>query len=235
MAFSAGAQPSGAIFVESTSALPLALCLFAFFLGAIPFGFLAGKIRRVNIREYGSGNIGATNVMRVLGKPWGIAVLILDAMKGYLPVILAQRAGLSSLWLVITGLCAVLGHIFSPFVRFRGGKGVATSLGVLLGLSWQVTLITIIAFLVPVLLTRWVALGSVIGAIAQAILFFLAPPEWLVGDPLPYRVFGVVAAAFIIWRHKENIVRMRAGTESRFGEKVAVAPSAPTSEVPHDA
>lgn len=212
--------------MEWTGLHPSTLCVFAFLLGAIPFGFLAGKVKRVDIREHGSKNIGATNVMRVLGKPWGITVLLLDALKGYLPVILAQRAGLSSGWLVGVGLCAILGHIYSPFVRFRGGKGVATSVGVLLGFSWQITLITLAVFLLSVFMTRgMVSVGSMLGAIAQAILFFFAPGTWLAGEPLPYRIFGAVVALFIVIRHRSNIQRILAGTEPRFGEKPKSPPS----------
>jgi glycerol-3-phosphate acyltransferase PlsY len=197
----------------------LSLCLFAFVLGAIPFGFLAGKLRGKDLREHGSKNIGATNTLRVLGTGPGIAVLLLDALKGLAPVLLAKRAGLPSAWVVGVGLCAVLGHIYSPFVRFKGGKGVATSLGVLIGLSPLVAGLSSVAFLIPVLLTRWVSLGSIVGAAAQAVLFFALPPHYLDGDPLPYRLFGAVVAVFVIFRHRANIGRILAGTESRFGEK----------------
>jgi len=194
-------------------------CLFAFLLGSIPFGFLAGKLRGVDLREHGSKNIGATNTLRVLGKGPGTMVLVLDALKGYLPVVFAKGMGLPSAWFVGVGFCAVLGHIYSPFVRFKGGKGVATSLGVLIGLSPLVAGLSLIAFLLPVLATRWISLGSILGAITQAALFFLLPPHYLSGDPLPYRLFGVVVAVFVIVRHRENIRRIVAGTESRFGEK----------------
>jgi glycerol-3-phosphate acyltransferase PlsY len=219
-------DPDGAYLLELTGLHPLTLCVLAFLLGAIPFGFLAGKIKRVDIREHGSKNIGATNVMRVLGKPWGISVLLLDALKGYLPVILAKQAGLPSGWLVGVGLCAILGHIYSPFVRFRGGKGVATSVGVLLGFSWQITLITLAIFILSIVATRgMVSVGSMIGAIAQALLFFVAPGQWLAGEPLPYRIFGIVVALFIVVRHRSNIQRILAGTEPRFGEKPKSPPS----------
>ena len=198
-------------------------CLFAFLLGSIPFGFLAGKLRGVDLREQGSRNIGATNTLRVLGKGPGITVLVLDALKGYLPVVLAKGMGLPSAWVVGVGFCAVLGHIYSPFVRFKGGKGVATSLGVLIGLSPLVAGLSFIAFLLPVLTTRWISLGSIVGAITQAVLFVLLPPQYLSGDPLPYRLFGVIVAAFVILRHRENIRRILAGTESRFGEKKETA------------
>jgi glycerol-3-phosphate acyltransferase PlsY len=201
----------------------LSLCILAFALGAIPFGFIAGKLRRKDLREHGSKNIGATNTLRVLGTGPGIAVLALDTLKGFAPVLLAKRMGLPSSWVVGVGLCAVLGHIYSPFVRFRGGKGVATSLGVLIGLSPLVAGLSFVAFLITVLLTHLVSLGSLVGAVTQSVLFFILPPQYLDGDPLPYRIFGAVAAAFVIYRHRENIRRLLAGTESRFGEKKAEA------------
>ena len=111
--------------------LPFALCLVAFAAGSIPFGFLAGRLYKVDLRAEGSGNIGATNALRLLGKKAGAAVLALDMLKGVLPTLAAQRLPLSPEWVVGVGLCAVLGHIYSPWVRFKGGKGVATSTGVL--------------------------------------------------------------------------------------------------------
>lgn len=213
--------------VNGSQTTPYLLALLAFLLGAIPFGFVAGKLRGVDLREHGSGNIGATNVLRVLGKGPGSLVLLLDALKGWLPVVLARGLGLSSGWVVGIGMCAVLGHIYSPFVRFRGGKGVATSLGVLLGLSPLVAGLSLLAFAIPVALTRWVALGSIVAAVTQAVLFWLLPTPYLSGDPLPYRLFGVAVALFVVARHRANIGRMLSGTESRVGAKrTAVASTA---------
>ena len=196
-----------------------AICGGAFFLGAIPFGLVAGKLRGVDLRKEGSGNIGATNALRLLGIPMGIAVLILDTLKGLLPVLAARWFGLSSGWVVAAGLCAALGHIFSPFIGFKGGKGVATSLGVLLGLSPLVAGIAAAAFFVTVFLTRYVSLGSIIGAATQAGLFLFLPAAQLQGDPLPYRLFGVIVGILVIVRHQANIKRLLNGTENRFGEK----------------
>lgn len=201
------------------STVPILLCLLAFFLGSVPFGFVAGKLRGIDLREQGSKNIGATNTLRVLGKGPGIAVLLLDTFKGYLPVLIAQQAQVNSWWIVAVGLSAILGHIYSPFVRFKGGKGVATSLGVLIGLSPIVAGLTLLAFLIPTVITRYVSLGSLCGAIAQAALFWLLPPTLLHGDPLPYRLFGLVIAAFVIVRHRANITRLMNGTENKFGAK----------------
>lgn len=190
------------------------LCVGAFFLGAIPFGFWAGKLRGVDLRQEGSGNIGATNTLRVLGKGPGIAVLLLDAGKGFAPVALAQSVlHLPPAWVVAAGLCAVLGHTYSPFVRFKGGKGVATSLGVLIGLSPPVAGLTLLVFVATVALFKFVSLGSIVAALAEVGLF------WLFPVPLAFRVFGMIAAFFVVIRHRSNIARLRAGNESRFSWK----------------
>ncbi len=202
---------------------PVILCVIAFFCGAIPFGFLAGRRKGIDLREHGSKNIGATNTLRVLGKKAGIAVLLLDAVKGLLPVLAATYLlPLPDLWRVAVGLSAVLGHIYSPFVRFKGGKGVATTLGVLIGLNPLIALLSFAAFFVTVYLTRYVSLGSIIGAVTEAALFWLLPHD---GYPLP--IFGTLVAIFVVARHRANIGRLRAGTESKWGEgkEVPVDPS----------
>jgi acyl-phosphate glycerol 3-phosphate acyltransferase len=155
----------------------------AFVLGAIPFGYLAGRMRGVDLRAHGSGNIGATNVLRVLGTGPGLMVLALDVLKGWLPIAACRSLLVSSGgeivssaggWLLVgTGLAAILGHTFSPFLRFQGGKGVATSMGVLLGLSPLVAGLSCLAFVLVVALTRYVSLGSMLAAVTQATLFWL--------------------------------------------------------------
>lgn len=196
------------------------LSLGAFFLGAIPFGFVAGRLRGIDLREEGSKNIGATNTLRVLGPVAGVIVLLLDVAKGLLPVLVARQAlHLPSWWVVGIGLLAVLGHIYSPFVRFRGGKGVATSLGVLFGLSPMIAGATLLLFAIVVGVTRYVSLGSILGAILQAALFWIVPPAATFAENLPYRLFSLVVALFVIVRHRENIKRLLKGTENRFGVK----------------
>lgn len=197
------------------------ICVAAFFLGAIPFGLIAGKLRGVDLRQRGSGNIGATNALRELGVGIGIAVFLLDGMKGLLPVLAARWLDLSSGWAVGAGFCAALGHIFSPFIGFKGGKGVATSLGVLIGLSPLVAGLSFLIFLITVFTTRYVSLGSILGAATQMALFLFLPASYLIGDPLPYRLFAVVAGTLVIVRHQANIKRLLAGTESKFGQKKA--------------
>jgi len=199
----------------TTPVLTVLLCVFAFFCGAVPFGFIAGRRKGIDLREHGSKNIGATNTLRVLGKTAGITVLLLDAVKGLIPVLIAQYAlHLPPLYQVGVGLAAVLGHIYSPFVRFKGGKGVATTLGVLIGLNPVIAAISFGVFFATVWLTKYVSLGSILGAVTQAILFFVFPHE---GYALP--AFGVLVAVFVVARHRANIGRLLAGTESKWGEK----------------
>jgi acyl-phosphate glycerol 3-phosphate acyltransferase len=205
-------------------------CIVAFLVGAIPFGFLAGKLYGKDLREEGSGNIGATNTLRVLGKRAGITVLLLDALKGFLPVFLALRhlpgatpesGGWSA---VLVGFAAVFGHIYSPYVRFRGGKGVATALGVLIGLSPLIALSAFAVFFVTVYFTRYVSLGSILGALTQAVLFWVVP-----GQSVAARLFGTIVGLFVVLRHRGNIQRLRNGTESKFG-RPSSSPEPPATE-----
>jgi len=196
----------------------------AFLLGAVPFGYLAGRMRGIDLRAHGSGNIGATNTLRVLGTRMGIVVLLLDVGKGLLPLLAARRldgaaAGGANDWVVVgAGLAAILGHTFSPFLGFKGGKGVATSLGVLIGLSPLVAGLVVSVFLLVVAATRYVSLGSILAAITQAVLFWLPLFDGHAA-PLPFRLFGLLAAVFVVLKHQSNVERLRKGTEARFGEK----------------
>jgi acyl phosphate:glycerol-3-phosphate acyltransferase len=192
---------------------PYVLCLLAFFVGAIPFGLLIGKLKGIDLREKGSGNIGASNAMRQLGKPLGILVFVLDTVKGLLPTLLAHQQALAPEWVVGVGLAAVFGHIYSPFVRFKGGKGVATTLGVLLGLDWRVGLLGFGVFLIVTAITDYISVGSITAAVAQAALF------WVFGDPLPMKLFGAVVGAFVILRHRSNIQRLLKGEENHYRKK----------------
>lgn len=189
---------------------PSVACFVGFFMGAIPFGLLIGKAYGIDLREKGSGNIGATNVQRALGKGPGFLVLLLDALKGYLPIWLTQGQHWNPSWIVGIGLSAILGHIYSPFMRFRGGKGVATTLGVLIGLDPRIAAIALGAFILTVAITDYVSVGSIVAALTQMALFFAF------GLPLPMRLFGVVVAVFVIVRHRSNLQRLRQGTESRY-------------------
>ena len=199
----------------------------AYLLGSIPFGFLVAKARGVDIRSVGSGNIGATNAMRVLGKPAGIAVLLLDAAKGYaavafLPLLLLKVLPPSSpgpvMLPLLAGICAVLGHNYTCWLKFKGGKGIATTAGVYLALAPLPLLIALVVFLLAVAVTRYVSVGSIAAAIALPAAVWIMRP----GDPclaLVTTALGVLA----IYKHKTNIQRLRAGTENRLGSKAEVA------------
>ncbi len=180
-------------------------CLGGFTLGSIPFGFLAGRLRGVDLKEHGSGNIGATNTIRAMGKTVGLTVFALDVLKGYLPILAAQLLKFSpAWWIVAVGLCGVLGHIYSPWVRFKGGKGVATSLGVLFGLSPLVAVLTLVTFASALFLSgKRVSVGSLAAALGATIMFWTFPKV-----PMPYAVFTTLASLFILFRHRDNIKRL---------------------------
>ena len=194
--------------------------------GAVPFGYLVARLRGVNIFKVGSGNIGATNVFRSVGKGWGILTFALDVAKGLAPTVLlpllAARLdlGTSEVLPLCAGVASILGHNWSPYLGFRGGKGVATSAGVLLGLAPAAVGAGVAVWLVVTFTTRYVSLGSIAAAIA------VATSAWLLrGDEqsvlIPWALTGL--AALTIFRHKANIVRLIKGTENRFGKKKPAA------------
>ena len=193
--------------------MPFILMLAGYLLGSIPFGFIIGKIGKIDVRKAGSGNIGATNVMRTMGPVPGGLVLALDALKGTLPVWLAQAYSGDPTIVVLCGLAAIIGHSFPVFLGFKGGKGVATGAGVLLGIAPDMFLFGLVLFLVIVGLTRYVSAGSVLAAVTVFILFIV------LGKPLPYTVLVGLAAVLIVLRHLPNIKRLIAGTELRIGAK----------------
>jgi acyl phosphate:glycerol-3-phosphate acyltransferase len=201
------------VFLQSHSSA-LFLCLLAFLLGGVPFGMIMGKLKGVDLREHGSGNIGATNTLRVLGKIPGGIVLFLDALKGYVPIAIAEHAlHMPPLWCMGAAIAAVLGHIYSPYMRFRGGKGVATGLGVIIGLCWWIALIALLVFGVSIKLTRTVAIGSILATVTQCVLFWVTYPKY---QPLPYCLFSTVVGLFVLFRHRGNIARILKGTENKF-------------------
>ncbi len=228
------------------------LCpLVAFLLGSIPFGLIIAKSKGINIRDHGSGNIGATNVLRVIGKKYGITCLLLDAFKGFIPVMLAVNliqiagkntgflhvGGLDSFALVLpaaeqfkgqlvhvlTALAAVLGHNYSPWVGFKGGKGIATSAGVLLALMPAGIVLLAVVWLVVFALSRYVSLASIVAAAALPLITIYG--SWFHGRIAdgtwnkPLFFFSLVIAVLAIWKHQTNIQRLIAGTEHRFTRK----------------
>lgn len=194
--------------------------LTAYLLGSVPFGLLIGQTRGVDIRKTGSCNIGATNVMRSVGRGWGILTLLLDALKGYIPAavfpLLLFRAAMMPAvpaWLKIAcGCAAILGHNFPLYLRFKGGKGVATSAGVLLGIAPGALLIGLTVFAAVFAITRYVSLGSVTTAMVIPVVGVLR--YWKQDGPLIPAVL-VVLGALVVWRHKANIIRLLNGTENR--------------------
>lgn len=209
------------------AALGLAV-LAAYLLGAVPFGLLVGRaVRGVDLRAHGSGNLGATNALRVLGKGLGGLVLALDAAKGLLPVLLLPLA-LGALgrpapgWLpVALAAAAVLGHVFPVYLRFRGGKGVATSAGAFCALHPLAFAVALATWLLTVLATRIVSLGSILAALAlpAAALAFDGPAAAFGPDLLPRTVVLLLAAALVVVRHRANLRRLLAGAEPRLGQK----------------
>lgn len=242
--------------------MQLWLCpLLAFLLGSIPFGLLIARARGIDIRAHGSGNIGATNVLRVMGKKYGIPCLLLDMLKGLLPTLLAitlirfdgQPAGFvigallpsahvfaadqqftAQLLVVTCGLLAILGHNYSPWVGFKGGKGIATSAGVVIALMPAAIVILLAVWVLLFLSTRYVSVASIGAAAVLPVLTHLGarfhhvnndkslPTLWEAGTwNKPLFTFSVVIAVLAIWKHRSNIQRLRAGTENRFERKRA--------------
>jgi acyl phosphate:glycerol-3-phosphate acyltransferase len=186
--------------------IPAVVC--AFLIGSIPSGYVIGRVfYRVDIRKQGSGNIGAMNALRALGTAGAAVVLLLDALKGFLPTIVAVAVFRSEQLGAAVAAAAVLGHCFSPWLRLRGGKGVATSFGAIFGLSWQAGLVTVGAWLAGAAATQYSSVGSMLGSlVAPLALFFFT-------RSVPETAYGLFAAILIIVKHRENIGRLIAGTE----------------------
>jgi glycerol-3-phosphate acyltransferase PlsY len=210
------------------------LLILAYLLGSIPTGYLAGRLLKgIDIRDEGSGSIGATNVLRTLGKAPAIVVLLIDVLKGFL-AIAAVNFAFTRLpgWLYYTkvvdvnlanwhpwmitlaGLLALLGHSKPIWLNFKGGKSVATSIGVLLAMDWRIGLSTIAVFAVSIAISRIVSLSSITGAISVTALMIAFR------QPLLYCLFAIAGGVYVIWLHRTNIQRLLAGTEPRLGQKV---------------
>lgn len=207
----------------------------SYFLGSIPFGYLIGRVGGIDIRRWGSGNVGATNVGRVLGVRRGVFVFALDALKGAAAVGLIGRgfAGLFgldySLCLVLCGAAAVAGHTFTCWLRFKGGKGVATALGAWLVLAPVTTLIALAVWAILVAIWRYVSLGSIVAAVVLPGALVALNYSGLQAV-LPQLVFAALLAALVIVRHRGNIVRLVKGTESRIGHVFVKSIRAPRPE-----
>ena len=197
--------------------------LAAYLIGSLSFAVIVSRAMGLSDpRTYGSGNPGATNVLRSGSKPAAIVTLLLDAAKGWLPVMLVKWFGpawdLSEGTQALAGLAAFLGHLYPVFFAFKGGKGVATAVGVLLAFQPLLALATLLTFAIIVFFTRYVSLASMVAAV-------FAPAYYLIGDGVAWTASGAKTLALIamglllIWRHRENIQRLLAGTESKLGQK----------------
>lgn len=188
----------------------------AFLLGSIPFGYLIVRMGRGrDVRTEGSGNIGAANVARTSGTVAGVLTLALDAAKGFLAVWLAARwSEHAVVWIATAAVAAVLGHMFTPWLRFNGGKGVATGVGVFAGISPAAVLAAIVVWVVVVAFCRYVSLGSIVAAAALPLLvyFLYAPPE---RPPWILSLAATLTAILIIWKHRTNLQRLMAGDENK--------------------
>lgn len=200
-------------------------------MGSIPFGFLIGKIKGIDIRQHGSGNIGATNVFRTLGKQSGISCLLLDFTKGLVPVLIArnmvepmmaeQQFTAQSIE-VLTALASIMGHNYSPWIGFKGGKGIATTAGAITALMPFGLVLLILVWAIFTFATRYVSVGSIAAAASLPILVIagsayhgkLANGTW----NKPLFIFSLIAAILAIWKHRANIARLKAGIENRMGQ-----------------
>jgi glycerol-3-phosphate acyltransferase PlsY len=187
--------------------------------GSLPFAWLAGRAAGVDLRQQGSGNLGATNVFRVLGWKIGLAVFVADALKGALPVLLLPPRIDSTidpgLWAIACGIAAIAGHVRPLFLRFRkGGKGVATAAGVFFALAPLPMLVTFGLFVAVVLVTGYVSLGSLLSAVMLPAFLLVTQ-----GSRAPLFVVSVIIASFVFWTHRANIGRLRRGEEHRFGKR----------------
>ena len=201
-----------------TTSILWGLILAGYLLGSIPFGYLLVRLKGGgDIRELGSGNIGATNVARTAGWGVGIATLLLDTAKGFFAVWLAGHfTGNNIRIMMFAGLAAIVGHVFPVWLGFAGGKGVATALGVFLAACWPAALASLVLFLLVVIFWRYVSLGSVSAAAALPVLFYLlyAPGH---APPATVSASALLAAAIVIIKHRANIARLFNGTEPKIG------------------
>ena len=195
------------------------ILILAYLIGGIPFGLLMGKVKGIDIREHGSGNIGATNTWRVLGARWGLSCFILDALKGFGPVFAASCLGGPD-WLPVAAVfAAVSGHVWSPYLSFKGGKGVATSAGALLGVAALPVTCALVVWGITFKVSRYVSLASILAAITLPIFGFLL--HFLTSRTYSPATLGllVVLGLVTVIRHRSNIQRLLNGTESKMGSK----------------
>lgn len=204
------------------------ILITSYLFGAIPWGFVIGKAKGLDIREHGSKNIGATNVTRVIGKKWGIACFIIDFFKGLIPVIIVeiifrhcalQTTGYFSTAIILASLGAVFGHMFPVYLGFKGGKGVSTGSGAVIAISPYAAIIGIILWLIIFKFSRYVSLASIIAAAAVAVFTVLFSNYGIYHINTTLQIFIVIVVIAVIVKHKSNIKRLLNGTENKFSKK----------------
>ncbi len=196
--------------------LDITLIVGAYFIGSIPFGFVLSKLfAKIDIRDHGSRNIGATNVYRTLGNKLGALTLLADILKGFFPVWLAGALTSSEALVCATALAAFFGHLYPIYLKFSGGKGVATAVGVYFALAPWALLFGFVAFVLVLFAFRYVSLSSIAGAIAISLFMILSP----VAYPRISVASAAIIAVMIVYRHKDNIRRLQTGQESRIGKR----------------
>ena len=195
----------------------LLILFLGYLFGSFPSGYLAGRLTKgIDIRSLGSGSTGATNVLRHIGKRAAITVFLIDVFKGFISILLAKYLLLSDSWQVAIGLSTIIGHIWPVWLNWKGGKAVATGLGIFLGLSWQVGLATLGVFILMITLFRIVSLASVSAALALPFIMFISFENSNIS--LPFLVVSLLAMTLVVWRHRENIVRLMKGIEPKIGK-----------------
>lgn len=187
--------------------------LLSYIFGSIPVGLIVSKLMNKDIRTLGSGNIGTSNSFRVLGKKAGAVVFLGDLLKGFLPALFAGLYG-GDLFIVVAAVGSVIGHSYSMFIKFKGGKGVATSVGAVLAMNWIAGLAGILIFVILVIVVKYPSLSSMIAAVSVAVISWVSP-----GDSLTIKIGITLLVVFVILRHTSNIQRLLAGNENKLFEK----------------
>jgi glycerol-3-phosphate acyltransferase PlsY len=205
----------------------LAIVILCYLIGSFPSGYLVGKSQGIDIRQHGSRNIGATNVLRVMGKKWGYLVFLCDSLKGFLAVklgvLLAAAAGTggdATLAGVAGGICCIIGHNYTVWLGFKGGKGIATSIGVLLAIEpILIVMIVLLVWLAVFFIWQYVSLASISAALSLPLAVLILFPLVARGNYWVVVIFSIIVATLAVWRHRSNIDRLLQGKENRFGSK----------------
>ena len=203
----------------------LAVVFLCYLIGSFPSGYLVGKSQGIDIRQHGSGNIGATNVVRVMGKKWGYLVFFGDSLKGFIAVklgmLLAAGTGAdTTLSGVVAGICCIIGHNYTVWLGFKGGKGIATSIGVLLAIVPMLIVVTVLLVWLGVFfIWKYVSLASICAALSLPLAVLVLFPLVARGNYWVLLFFSLIVAALAVWRHRSNIDRLLQGKENRFGSK----------------